>query len=155
MRALLVEVLVAQARPTLVTIAGEIDLVTAPALRRHLLALPERSTVLELSGVRLLSAAGLAELVDLNARLTRAGALIALTGASRTVRRMLAITGLDRVVALTETSAEAVRLMAGPTPEPRSPSSAATGGSGPDQRRDAEDAGVAQDVPTRSADGGA
>jgi hypothetical protein len=54
-------------------------------------------------------------------------------------------------MALVDTPAEAVRLMAGPPPEPRPPSSA-TRAPGPDQGRNAEDAGLPQDVPTRSAD---
>jgi anti-anti-sigma factor len=97
MPALLVRTSVAQAPPTLVAVAGEIDSATVPALRRHLLPLPDRSTVLELSGVQLLSAAGLTELIDLHTRLTRAAARLALAAAPSPVRRALAITGLDDV----------------------------------------------------------
>jgi anti-sigma B factor antagonist len=143
MRTLLVEVLIAQARPTLVTVAGEIDLATAPVLRHHLHALPERSTVLELSGVRFLSAAGVTELVDLHARLTRADASMALAGASRMVRRVLTITGLDVIVALTDTPTEAVRLMGSPTPRRRPPSSSATRAHRPHYHRcDVESVGM-------------
>ncbi len=156
MRTLLVEVLIAQARPTLVTVAGEIDLATAPVLRHHLHALPERSTVLELSGVRFLSAAGVTELVDLHARLTRADASMALAGASRMVRRVLTITGLDVIVALTDTPTEAVRLMGSPTPGRRPPSSSATRAHRPHYHQcDAEDVGMPQELPPRSADGAA
>jgi anti-anti-sigma factor len=156
MNALLVDVLIAQTRPTLVTIAGEIDIATAPVLRDHLHALPARSTVLELSGVRLLCAAGVTELVDLHARLTRADALMALAGASTGVRRVLTITGLDAVMALTDTPTEAVRLMGSPTPGRRPPSSSAARAHGPHHHHcDAEDVGMPQDLPERSAGGAA
>jgi anti-anti-sigma factor len=156
MNTLLVDVLIAQTQPTLVTVTGEIDLTTAPLLRDHLHALPERNTVLELSGVQLLCAAGLTELVDLHARLTRADASMALAGASTGVRRVLAITGLDAIMALTDTPADAVRLMASPMPGRGSPSSLATRVHGPHyHQRDAEDVGMPQELPPRSADGAA
>ena len=153
MNAPLVDVLIARTQPTLVTIAGEIDLATAPVLRHHLHALPARSTVLELSGVRLLCAAGVTELVDLHARLARADALMALAGASTGVRRVLTITGLDAIMALTDTPADAVRLLAGPMP---GRGSLVTRAPGPHYHQcDTEDVGMPQDLPERSADGAA
>ena len=109
MSALLVRASIAQAPPTLVAVAGEIDIASAPALRRHLLSLPDCSTILELSGVQLLSAAGLTELVNLHDRLTRAGARLALAAAPRLVRRVLAITGLDDTMMLADTVDDAMR----------------------------------------------
>jgi anti-anti-sigma regulatory factor len=57
-----VSTLVVRAFPTpvatLVTISGEVDIATVGELREHLLAIPDRHTVLEMSGVALLSAAG-------------------------------------------------------------------------------------------------
>jgi hypothetical protein len=44
---------------TVVAVAGEVDLGSAPQLHRHLLVLPDRDTVLDMSGVSLLAAAGL------------------------------------------------------------------------------------------------
>jgi len=153
MGTLLVEVLIAQAQPTLVTIAGEVDLATVPVLRRHLHALPERSTVLDLSGVQFLSAAGVTELIDLHARLMRVDAGMALAGASTMVRRVLAITGLDDMVALADTPADAVRLIASPTPGGWSPSSSATRVHRPHYCQcDAENVAMPQHLPPRSAD---
>jgi anti-anti-sigma factor len=119
MSAPLVRASIAQAPPTLVTVAGEIDIASAPALRRHLLSLPNCSTILELSGVKLLSAAGLTELVYLHDRLTRAGARLALAAAPRLVRRVLAITGLDDTMMLADTVDDAVRLVTTPIPQRR------------------------------------
>jgi anti-sigma B factor antagonist len=117
MSALLVRTSNAQAPPTVVTVAGEIDIATVPALRRHLVSLPGCSTIVELSGVQLLSAAGLTELVDLHDRLTRAGVDLVLATATASVRRVLAITGLDDTVLLADTLDDAVHLLTTPIPQ--------------------------------------
>ena len=57
--------------PTLVAVAGEIDLLTALQFRDELGALPDGDVVLDLSGVRLLAAAGLSVLLDLQDRQAR------------------------------------------------------------------------------------
>jgi anti-sigma B factor antagonist len=114
--ALLVRTILAHAPPTLVTVAGEIDIATAPALRRHLSAVPDGHIVLELSDVRLLSAAGLTELVDLRDRLSRAAARLAIAAAPRHVRKVLTITRLDDTVLLADTVDDAVRLVTAQTP---------------------------------------
>jgi anti-anti-sigma factor len=116
MSALLIRTSIAQAPPTLVTIAGDIDTATVAGLRRHLLSVPACSTALDLSGVELLSAAGLTELVDLRDRLTRADARLALAAAPRLVRRVLAITGLDDTMMLADTVDDAVHLLTTPDP---------------------------------------
>jgi anti-anti-sigma factor len=95
-----------------VTIAGEIDIASVPALRRHLRAVPTCHTVLELSGVQLLSAAGVTELVDLRERLTRADAALAVAAAPPVVRRVLAITGLATTIIITDTVEDAIDLVA-------------------------------------------
>ena len=117
MSALLIRTSIAQAPPTLVTIAGDIDTATVAGLRRHLLSVPACSTVLDLSGVQLLSAAGLTELVDLRDRLTHADARLALAAAPRLVRRILAITGLDDTMILADTLHDAVQLVTTPIPD--------------------------------------
>jgi anti-anti-sigma factor len=119
MSALLVRTSIPQAPPTpvTVTVAGDIDIASAPSLRRHLLSLPDCSTILELSGVELLSAAGLTELVDLHDRLTRADARLALAAAPRLVRRVLVITGLADTMMLADTLDDAVHLVATPMPQ--------------------------------------
>jgi len=119
MSALLIRISIPQAPPTLVTVAGDIDIASAPSLRRHLLSVPGSSTVLDLSGVQLLSAAGLTELVDLRDRLTHADARLALAAAPRLVRRVLAITKLDDTMLLADTLHDAVQLVT--TPIPRRP----------------------------------
>ena len=117
MPALLIQTSPTQTPPTLVTIAGEIDIASAPALRRHLLSLPEFDTVLELSWVKLLSGAALTELVDLRDRLAQADARLALAATSPSARRVLAITGLDDTMLLADTLDEAVHLVATAMPQ--------------------------------------
>jgi anti-anti-sigma factor len=80
---------------TLVTIAGEVDIATIAQLRGQLDAIPDRNTVVEMSQVTLLSAAGVAALLDLQHRLATAGARVVLAAAPRCVRRVLTVTGLD------------------------------------------------------------
>jgi anti-sigma B factor antagonist len=109
----------AQVPPTLVTVAGEIDMATAPALRRHLSAVPDCHTILELSEVRLLSAAGVTELVDLRDRLGRAAARLAIAAAPRHVRKVLTVTGLDDTLILADTVDDAGRLITAKTPQHR------------------------------------
>jgi anti-anti-sigma factor len=110
--ALLVRTARAPTPPTVVTIAGEIDIASVPALRRHLHGVPACHTVLELSGVQLLSAAGVTELVDLCERLTRADAALAVAAAPPAVRRVLAITGLATTIIVTDTVEDAIGLIA-------------------------------------------
>ena len=119
MSALLVRTSIPQVPPTLVTVAGEIDIASAPSLRGHLLSLADCSTILDLSGVQLLSAAGLTELVDLRDRLTRADARLVLAAAPAPVRRVLALTRLDDTLLLADTLDDAIHLV--PTPIHRRP----------------------------------
>lgn len=59
--------------PMLVSVAGEIDVLTAPQLRDRVCTLPDGDVVLDIAGVRLLAAAGLSVLLDLQDRQARAG----------------------------------------------------------------------------------
>jgi anti-anti-sigma factor len=123
MSALLVRTVIPQVPPALVTVVGEIDIASAPSLCGHLMLLPDCSTILDLSGVQLLSAAGLNALVDLHDRLTRAEACLVLAAAPLSVRRVLAITRLDDTLLLADTVDDAIHLVDHPDP----PTPTATG----------------------------
>jgi anti-sigma B factor antagonist len=99
--------------PTLVTVAGEIDLLTAPQLRDRVHTLPEGDIVLDISGVRLLAAAGMSVLLDLHDRRARAGAQVVLAAAPPSVQRVLGVTGLDQTLPMIATVEEAVALVTG------------------------------------------
>jgi anti-sigma B factor antagonist len=93
---------------TLVTIAGEVDIATVAQLRWQLDAIPARNTVLELSELMLLSAAGVRVLLDLQDRLATAGAWVVLAAAPYCVRRILTVFGLDSRLLMAQTVEEAV-----------------------------------------------
>jgi anti-sigma B factor antagonist len=99
--------------PALVTIVGEIDFLTAPELRDHVLAVPDGDLVLDASGVQLLAAAGLRTLLELQDRRALAGARLVLAAAPPPVRRILAVTGYDTSIPMTATVEDAVALITG------------------------------------------
>ena len=99
--------------PTLVTVAGEIDVLTAPQLRDQVRTLPDGDVVLDISGVRLLAAAGLSVLLDLQDRRARAGAQLVLAAAPPSVHRVLCVIGLDQTLPMTATIEEAFALVTG------------------------------------------
>ncbi|MER6298952.1 STAS domain-containing protein [Kitasatospora sp. NPDC001539] len=82
--------------PHVVRAYGEIDLDTAPRLRRDLSrALAEhRDVVLDLSGVTFMDCSGLGVLVDARNQADRQGSRLLLRGVGRPVARLLKLTGL-------------------------------------------------------------
>ena len=120
MSALIVRVCTA-VLPTLVTVAGEIDLLTAPQLRDQVRTLPDGDVVLDTSGIRFLAAAGLRVLLDLQDSRARAGAAVVLAAAPPSVRRVLCVTGLDRTLPMFATIEEAVVLLTGAPGRPAPP----------------------------------
>ena len=102
--------------PTLVTVAGEIDVLTASELRDQVSILPDGDIVLDFSGVRLLAAAGLRVLLDLHDRRARAGMRVVLAAPSPSVQRVLVLTKLAHTLSMTANLDDAVALItAAPT----------------------------------------
>jgi len=81
---------------TLVSMSGEVDPATAEQFRERMDAVPDRDTVVEMSEVALLCAAGTRVLFDLQDRLAATGALLVLAGVSRPVRASSASPGSTR-----------------------------------------------------------
>lgn len=78
---------------------GEIDIATVGTLRDALWAAPARPVLrLDLSGVRLLSAAGVRALVAAHRRVRARGGMLILVDPTPTVERVLRVTGLHRVI---------------------------------------------------------
>jgi anti-anti-sigma factor len=100
--------------PTLVTVAGEIDLLTAPQLRDHLRPLPDDDLILDISQVRLCAAAGLRVILELQNRRTRTGAQLVLAAPPAPVHRVLCVTGLDKTLPIATSVEEAVALVSAP-----------------------------------------
>nr|WP_082106768.1 STAS domain-containing protein [Micromonospora haikouensis] len=78
---------------------GEVDIATVGVLRSALWAAPARPLLrLDLSGVRLLSAAGVRALVAAHRRARARGGELVLVDPAPMVARVLHVTGLDRVI---------------------------------------------------------
>ena len=85
---------------TVVEIAGEIDVYTAPQLRSQLLdasAAGNADLVLDMTGVTFLDSTGLGILVGARRRAVEAGGDLRLVVAHSAVLKIFRITGLDRV----------------------------------------------------------
>ncbi|MFI7490098.1 STAS domain-containing protein [Micromonospora echinaurantiaca] len=86
-----------------VRVTGEVDIATVGALRSALWSAPARSVLrVDLSGVRVLSAAGVRALVAAHLRIRARGGELVLVGPDPTVRRVLRATGLHRVIPIVD-----------------------------------------------------
>jgi anti-sigma B factor antagonist len=96
---------------TVLSVSGEVDMLTAPQLRadvlRHLDA--GDTLVLDLSGVSFLGSAGLAVLVEASQQGKRRGTAFRVVAVERAVTRPLAATGLGDVFGVFESVDQAVR----------------------------------------------
>ncbi len=95
---------------------GEVDIATVGVLRSALWAAPARPLLrLDLSGVRLLSAAGVRALVAAHRRARARGGELVLVDPAPMVARVLHVTGLDRVIPV-RAGATAAPVPAAPAP---------------------------------------
>lgn len=95
---------------SIVDVKGEVDLYTAPKLKDRLVDIitgGRNRIVVNLEAVEFLDSSGLGALISGLKRCREAGGTLALTNASAPVRKVLAITGLDRVFPLHETVEQA------------------------------------------------
>jgi anti-sigma B factor antagonist len=87
-----------------VVIAGELDVDTSPRLRHVLHDLVRsqgnRSLVLDVAGLTFIDSSALGVLVTLQRDLTAIDGRLTVRSASRAVRRVFEITGLDRAIVL-------------------------------------------------------
>lgn len=84
---------------TVLTVAGEIDMGSAPELRRHVDTLDVSSVtlVLDLEGVGFVDSSGLGALLGIKKQLDRSGGSLILANASPAVARIIDITKMTRV----------------------------------------------------------
>jgi anti-anti-sigma factor len=90
--------LIVDDRDVLVTLAGELDLGTAPELDRHLARLdPAQMTrlLIDLNGVTFMDSTGLQSIVRADRCAEENGHTIVLRRGSRQVRRLFELTGLN------------------------------------------------------------
>jgi anti-sigma B factor antagonist len=95
----------------IVTIAGEVDIYTSPALKTALAAAAADGCALlivDLDRVSFIDSSGLGVLVGALRRAREAGGDLRVVSGQETVARILRITGLDKVFSLHATLAEAL-----------------------------------------------
>jgi anti-sigma B factor antagonist len=95
----------------IVTISGEVDIYTSPALKAALAAASVdgcRVLVVDLNAVGFIDSSGLGVLVGALRRAREAGGDLRVVSGQEAVARILRITGLDRVFALHATLDEAL-----------------------------------------------
>ncbi|WP_186763017.1 STAS domain-containing protein [Lentzea tibetensis] len=81
---------------TVVHVAGELDMVTAPQLEEYVRArIGGGAVVLDLAGVTFFGSAGVIALITLNSECARQRVAFRLSECSAAVRRTLELTGLD------------------------------------------------------------
>jgi anti-anti-sigma factor len=93
---------------TVVIAIGEVDLLTAPRLRRALCRARESVTFLDLTRVTFLGAAGLTVLLRANDEALWSGRRFGLVGAAGTARRTLEVSGVAALVPSYATLADAI-----------------------------------------------
>jgi anti-sigma B factor antagonist len=94
----------------IVSVSGEVDLETASQLGDHaLVALRDVSphVLLDLTDVTFMDSTGLKVLLSIQRRADLAGGSFAIAGASRSVRKILSVTGLDQTFTIHDTVDEA------------------------------------------------
>lgn len=104
---------------TVVAVAGEIDLATAASFQEALgeaIAAEPAGIVVDLSAVTFMDSTGMGALVRARRRADEHGRSVALVGATAGVRRILDLTGLDRVFVLHESLDDACLPDTSPVP---------------------------------------
>ena len=89
-----------EAGHTVLEVAGEVDVHTAPVLRRQALELVtagRRRMVVDLGRVDFLDSSGLGVLVEIQSRLREAGGTLTLARPPDRIRKLFVLTGLDQV----------------------------------------------------------
>lgn len=99
-----------RAASTVVTLAGDIDIQTAPALRERLASLPQsaRLVVVDLSAVEFLDSSGVGALVGAAAALRDAGGSLRLACPPPRVQKVFRISRLAEVIPIYDDVDEAV-----------------------------------------------
>ena len=94
----------------LVTLAGEVDVYTAPALRSRLVEAADSGCpqlIVDMSAVDFIDSSGLGVLVGILKRVSEQGSTMTIVSDREVVLKVFRITGLDRVFPIAATLAEA------------------------------------------------
>jgi len=82
-----------------VTVAGEIDVATAPQLTAAIASVTEGPVVVDLSGVEFIDSSGIGALVAAHQLLAAAGRELRIGPRSRTVAHVLSVSGAEELLA--------------------------------------------------------
>ncbi len=96
-------------------VSGEVDIYTAPQFKEQMLELLDSGVtdlVVDLTEVTFIDSTALGVLIGGVRRVNSAGGAMALVAVSRPVRRVLSITGLDRVFSIHDTRDAALKALA-------------------------------------------
>ena len=108
--------------PRVIRVHGELDSYTAGQLRDGIATTVGRpAVIIDLREVPFVDSAGLGALVGGVRRLREAGTGVAVCCDTSSVRRLLAVTGFDRMIAITDTLAEAEEVIAQTTADGSEP----------------------------------
>ena len=101
---------------TVITVAGEVDIATAPRLGHHLAALAGsgRPVIADLDQVSFIDASGLGALVGAARRAAAHGTSLHVVCARSQTRQLFHLTGLDRQLHLARTLTEALQALTAP-----------------------------------------
>jgi anti-sigma B factor antagonist len=110
-----------QGQCAVVSIGGEVDLATANELGDTAVAVLKEIgpyVVLDFSGVSFMDSTGLKVLLGLHRRAKLAGGQLVLANPSRSVQKVIKVTGLDQTFTVRDTVEAAVDAVSTPAPEP-------------------------------------
>ena len=82
----------------LVTVAGDVDIATAPQVAEYLVAFTDGPVTVDLSEVSFLDSSGMHALLAAHRHLERRDSCLTIRGATPIVRRVLQISGLDQLL---------------------------------------------------------
>ena len=95
-----------------VTLRGEVDVYTAPALRNRLVEAVESECgviIVDMTGVDFIDSSGLGVLVSALKRVREHDAIMRIVCSKESILKIFKITGLDRVFPISATLAEAIK----------------------------------------------
>ena len=100
-----------EARATMITLSGELNLATSPTLQRELdrvLSSEVGLVMLDLGGLEFIDCSGLAVVVNAHARAGKARGTLALVNVSQQIQRLIRLTGVADQITIANTAEELV-----------------------------------------------
>jgi len=100
----------ADGRATTLTVSGQLDLLSSPALERALSDTDADLIIVDLRGLEFMDSSGLHVLVQTHQRMHEAGRRLALVRASPNVQRLFDLTGLSEALTIVDSPDQALEV---------------------------------------------